>query len=146
MNQFRPTRFRGLAVPTASDPDRRPAKPPRRWRDKFREAVRGVKLGVRGQTSFYAHFFAAGLVVAAAVALECDRFDWCLLVGCVGAVFTAELFNSCLETLFHALDDATKNRMVGCLDIAAGAVLTASGTAAVIGAIVFGRRVLIVFG
>ena len=110
---------------------------PRRWRDKFREAFRGVKLGVRGHASFYVHFFFAALVLAAAVVFECDRVEWCLLVGCVGLVFTAELFNSAIETLFRGLDAEAKARIQGCLDIAAGAVLVASGTAAAVGAIVF---------
>ena len=38
----------------------------RRWRDKFREALRGVKLGVRGHSSFSVHFFFAALAVTAA--------------------------------------------------------------------------------
>jgi diacylglycerol kinase len=66
--------------------------------------------------------------------------DWCLLLGCIGLVLTAELFNSSLETLFHGLDEATKNRLTGVLDISAGAVLLASLTAALIGGIVFLKR------
>jgi diacylglycerol kinase len=124
----------------------RPRAKPRRWREKFREAARGVKLGVRGHSSFAVHFFFAGLVVAVAAVVRCDWLDWCLLLGCVGLVLTAELFNSAVETLFHGLDSATKNRLVGCLDIAAGAVLVASLTAAVVGTIVLGRRFALLFG
>ena len=112
-------------------------KKPRRWREKFREAFRGVKRGVRGHSSFYAHFFFAALVLAAAVVFDCTRIEWCMLVGCVGLVLTAELFNSAVETVFHGLDPEAKNRTHGALDIAAGAVLVASGTAAVVGVIVF---------
>ncbi len=71
----------------------RPRKP-RRWRDKFREAFRGVKLGVRGHSSFFVHFFFAALALAAALVLHCDVFEWCLVIGCIGLVVTAELFNS----------------------------------------------------
>jgi diacylglycerol kinase len=122
-----------------------PRKRPRRWRDKFREAARGVKLGVRGHSSFYVHFFAAAAVVAVGLALDCDWRDWCLLLGCIGMVFTAELFNSAIETLFHGLDGASKARIQGCLDIAAGAVLTAGVTAAVIGTLVFANRAMVYF-
>ncbi len=115
----------------------------RRWRDKFGEAIRGLKLGIRGHSSFSVHFFFAALVVAAAFALEFDWFEWCLVLGCVGAVIAAELFNSAIETLFHGLDRETKHRIHGCLDIAAGAVLATSLTAAIVGLIVFGRKVLI---
>ena len=115
----------------------------RRWRDKFREAFRGLKLGVRGHSSFSVHFFFAALALATAFALDFDWFEWCLVIGCVGAVLAAELFNSAIETLFHGLDAETKNRIHGCLDIAAGAVLAVSLTAATVGAIVFGRKALI---
>jgi diacylglycerol kinase len=113
---------------------------PRRWRDKFREAVRGVKLGVRGHSSFSVHFFCAALAVAACVALNCRPWEWCVVLLCVGGVFTAELFNSAIETLFHGLDAQTKSRWNGCLDIAAGAVLTAGLFAALVGAVVFVGR------
>jgi diacylglycerol kinase len=117
-------------------------KKSRRWRDKFREALRGVKLGVRGHSSFFVHFFFAALALAAALALQCDLFEWCLVIGCIGLVMTAELFNSAIETLFHGLDGESKKRIQGSLDIAAGAVLVASLTAALIGLLVFGHRIL----
>ena len=120
-------------------------KPVRRWRDKFREAFRGVKRGVRGHSSFSVHFFFAALALTAALVLECDHYEWCLVVGCIGLVMTAELFNSAVETLFHGLDAESKGRIQGCLDIAAGAVLVAGLTAAVVGAIVFGHRLLVLF-
>jgi diacylglycerol kinase len=115
----------------------------RRWRDKFREALRGVKLGVRGHSSFFVHFFFAAVALAAALVLDCSLTDWCLIVGCVGLVLTAELFNSAIETLYHGLDAESKARARGCLDVAAGAVLVASFTAAAVGTVVFTRQVLI---
>ena len=120
-----------------------PPKKARRWRDKFREAFRGLKLGVRGHSSFSVHFFFAALVLATAFALEFEWYEWCLVIGCVGAVIASELFNSAIETLFHGLDAESKGRIKGCLDIAAGAVLAVSLTAAAIGLIVFGRKALI---
>lgn len=116
------------------------AKPRRKWRDKFGDAFRGLKLGIRGHSSFFVHFFFAALVVAAASVLRCEFREWCLLLGCIGFVLTAELFNSAVETLFHGLDRATQARTHACLDIAAGAVLMASVTALVIGSIVFLNR------
>ncbi|HKB02191.1 MAG TPA: diacylglycerol kinase [Gemmataceae bacterium] len=119
----------------ATRPDAR-----RYWRDKFREAFRGIQLGVRGHSSFSVHFFCAAVAVAASVALNCRLWEWCLILLCIGAVFTAELFNSAIETLFHGLDPETRGRWNGGLDIAAGAVLTASLFSALTGAAVFGNR------
>jgi diacylglycerol kinase len=118
-------------------PDRERPRPKRSWRSKFGAALRGIKLGVRGHSSFFVHFFFTALVVAAAVVLRCDLVQWCILLGCIGLVLTAELFNSAIETLFRGLDEETRERVWPCLDIAAGAVLLASLTASVIGLLVF---------
>jgi diacylglycerol kinase len=120
-------------------------KKPRRWKDKFKEAFRGVKKGVRGHSSFAVHFFFAALALAAAVALECDHREWCIVIGCIGMVMTAELFNSSIETLFRGLEPEARDRVYPCLDIAAGAVLVAGLTAAAVGTIIFGRKLLILF-
>ena len=123
-------------------PETRPVSR-RGWWDKFSEAAHGIKLGVRGQASFCVHFFFAVLAIAGALLLECDRVEWCLILICIGMVLMAELFNSALETLFHGLDPATRSRLVGVLDIAAGAVLLASLTAVLVGGIIFLQRLLL---
>jgi diacylglycerol kinase len=109
----------------------------RRWKHKFRDAFRGLKWGVRGQATFFVHFFVAALVVVAAFLLGCGVVEWCILLGCIGMVLVAELFNSAIETLFRGLDESAKEHVWPCLDIAAGAVLLASIFAAIIGSLVF---------
>jgi diacylglycerol kinase len=116
---------------------------PRRWRDKFAEASRGIRVGVRGQSSFFAHFFFAAFALVAAAGLGCGPLEWCLVVGCIGFVFTTELLNTAIETLFKGLPREAQDRVYVCLDMAAGAVLIAGTTSVVIGAIVFGRRLAI---
>lgn len=112
----------------------------RLWRAKFQDALRGIKLGIRGHSSFFVHFFFTALVLAAAGMLRCSVEQWCVLLLCIGGVLTAELFNSAFETLFRNLDEATKERAWRSLDIAAGAVLLASIIAVLVGALVFIQR------
>jgi len=123
--------------PEAVTPPRRP------WHDKFKFALRGVKWGVRGHSSFSVHFFFAALVVAAAIVLQCGLLEWCVLLGCIGFVLTAELFNSAVETLFRGLDEATRERSWQALDISAGAVLLAGVTASLVGGLIFLNRLAI---
>lgn len=118
----------------------------RRWRAKFGEAFAGTAQALREQSSFRVQVPAALSVLALAVALDCSPVEWCLLVACIAGVFAAETFNSSIETLFHALDDATKNRMRGCLDQAAGAVLWMSASSVAIGAIIFVPKLLALAG
>ena len=127
-----------MAAPLAASPPA--SKRRRRWKEKFRAAFRGIKIGVRGHSSFAVHFFAAAVVSACAAALKCNVYEWCILLACIGMVLTAELFNSAIETLFRGLDEETKKRTWPCLDIAAGAVLLASIAATIIGSLVFLSR------
>lgn len=133
-------------VPWDAPAGARQPQPRRRWKHKFGDAWRGIKLGIRGHSSFFVHFFVAALVLAAGFVLGCDRQEWCVLLGCIGLVLTAELFNSAIETLFHGLDNATKQRNHACLDIAAGAVLWASVTAVLIGCLIFLPRLALLLG
>src|SRR5262245_40819532 len=112
----------------------------RSWFNKFHDALRGLKYGIRGQSSFFVHFFIAALVLAAAGMLRCSLEQWCLLLLCIGGVLAAEMFNSAIETLFRGLDEAAKERSWRSLDIAAGAVLLSSIVSVIVGLLVFVQR------
>jgi diacylglycerol kinase len=98
-----------------------------------------MKLGIRGHSSFFVHFFFAAFVVAAAAVLRCGWVEWSLLLGCIGLVLVAELFNSAIETLVRNVDESMRPQLRPALNVAAGAVLLACGTAALVGLIVLGR-------
>ncbi len=114
-----------------------PGRPRRLWRDRLGPACRGIKLGVRGHSRFFVHFFCTALVLAAAIGLRCDLVEWCLLLGCIGMVHVTELLNSAVEALYRGLDAESRRRASPCLDIAAGAVLLAVLAASVIGLLIF---------
>jgi len=117
-----------------------PPETRRTWRAKFGDAARGIKLGVRGHSSFAVHFFAAVAVIASAFVLNVSLLEWCVLIGCIAAVIAAELFNTAVETLCRAAGLDRQPAGKRSLDIAAGAVLVAAIGSAVIGLIVFGTR------
>ncbi len=128
-----------LSPADVSEPTARP-RSLHPWRDKFYVAFRGIVFGVRGQTSFRVHFVFALLVPILAAVLRCDAVEWCLLLGCIGLVLTAELINSAIETLFRGLEGKAQDRVWPCLDMAAGAVVVASLTAMVTGLIIFAPK------
>jgi diacylglycerol kinase len=114
----------------------------RSWRERLRPACRGIKLGVRGHSRFFVHFFCSALVLAAAIMLHCDLVQWCLLLGCIGIVFITELLNSAIEALYRGLDAENAHRAAPCLDIASGSVFLAILTASAIGTVIFLSRLL----
>ena len=137
-----------MSADLASAPENSSPPPPRRrsWSAKFADAFRGLKLGVRGHSSFFVHFFLALVVLAAAVTLRLGLLQWCMLIGCITAVIAAELFNSAIEVLCRTLEVERLPQGRAPLDIAAGAVLAVSIGAAVIGVIVFAARLVELLG
>jgi diacylglycerol kinase len=112
----------------------------RPWPRKFRDAFRGIKEGVRGQSSFFVHFFMTAAVIVAAVVLQVDLYEWCILLTCVTIVLTAEMFNSALESMAKAITGETDPHLGNSLDIGSGAVLVASIGASIVGGIIFINR------
>ncbi len=120
---------------------REPYRPPQRtWYQKFRCAFRGLRLGVRGQSSFVVHFVMAGLVLLAAAVLRVERTEWCVLLLCITVVLAAEMFNSALEHLARAVDRSENRHLGSALDIGSAAVLTAAMGASVVGLLLLVSR------
>jgi diacylglycerol kinase len=118
----------------------------RSWRRKFRDAFRGVREGVRGQSSFFVQFVVAMIVLATAALVRVDRVEWCLLVLCITGVLTAEMFNSALESMAKAITRESHPHLGNSLDIGSAAVLIAAMGAAIVGTIIFTHRIGILLG
>ncbi|MHC4406211.1 MAG: diacylglycerol kinase [Planctomycetota bacterium] len=127
--------------------DGAPHLPKRPWRAKFRDAFRGVWVGVRRQRSFRVHLPVALAVIAAAAVLRIDDLTvWCVLLLCIAVVLAAEMFNSALESMAKAVADENNPHLRDALDIGSGAVLVAVAGAVTVGAIVFVHRLGILTG
>ncbi len=112
----------------------------RSWAGKFRDAFRGLIAGVRGQSSFFVHFFATAAVIAAAAVLGVNRYEWSILLLCITVVLVAEMFNSSLESMAKAITGRNHPHLGNSLDIGSAAVLVAAIGAAAVGAIILGHR------
>jgi diacylglycerol kinase len=123
--------------PTLHEPD----PIPRTWREKFRDAFRGIGCGMRGQSSFRVHVFVAVVVIVAAGVLHAELWEWCVLLLCIAGVLTAEMFNSALEHMAKVVEDKQNPQLADALDTGSAAVLFASIGAAVVGVIVFIHRI-----
>jgi len=115
----------------------------RTWSRKFADAFRGVSRAVKTQSSFAVHLAAAAAVVTAGVIFRVSAWEWCLLALSIGLVLMAEIFNTAIESLARAPGSRRHPRLRDALDMASAAVLLAAITAAVIGVIVFGPRLLV---
>ena len=114
----------------------------RSWPEKFRCALRGVYLGMRGQSSFYVHLFMTLAVVAAGEVLQVGKPEWYILILCITSVLTAEMFNGALESMARAITRQENPHVGGALDIGSAAVLVASVGAALVGSLIFYKALL----
>lgn len=109
----------------------------RRWVNKFAHALRGLRQAPRTQSSFWVHYPAAGLVLAAAWWLAVPPQQTTILLLCIGIVLAAEYFNTALELLAKKLHPQHDPQIGRALDAAAAAVLVTALTAAVCGLRIF---------
>ena len=108
------------------------------------DAFWGLFRAVRSQSSFVVHLAAAGAVVALGAVCRVSAVEWCLLALAIGLVLMAEIFNTALESLARGPGSRRHPRLRDALDMTSAGVLVAAGTAATIGLIVFGPRLLAV--
>ncbi len=103
----------------------------------FANAGRGVALVWRSQRNAKLHFIATILVVVAGCGFQVTAMEWVILVLAMGLVWSAEAFNTALEVLADAVSLDPHPLIGQAKDIAAGAVLMAALTAAIVGVLVF---------
>lgn len=105
--------------------------------NSFGYAFKGIAYCLKNENNFKVHTLAAIVVVLLGTWVKLSRVEWCILFLTIGFVMACELFNTATEKLtdlvapnFHPKAGAVK-------DLAAGAVLVASGIAVVIGIVLF---------
>jgi diacylglycerol kinase len=112
------------------------------FRRSFLFAAQGFRTAIRTERNI--KVMLAGGVVAVVLGFVCgvDLVGWAAIVVCCGAVISAELLNTAIETVvdlvspeFHPLAGRAK-------DIAAAAVWVLSIAAAVVGVLVYARALL----
>ena len=112
----------------------------RRRAASFGHALRGVGAALRSEIHLQLHAGATAAVLGLGYYCHLSLVEWALVALAVAGVWTAELFNTAIETLtnlaspdYHPLAGRAK-------DVAAGAVLLAALGALAVGGLVFGPR------
>jgi diacylglycerol kinase len=105
--------------------------------NSFRFAIKGLHAAILSEPHMRIHALAALLAIVAGFALSITTIEWCLIFGCIGLVFMAEVFNTAIETLTNLVSPEFNPLAGKAKDLAAGAVLIAAITAAIIGTIIF---------
>ena len=103
----------------------------------FGYAWKGIRSCIGKEQNLSFHLIATAVVTVAGSVFGISRQEWIILILCITAVISAELFNTAMERLvdlvspqYHPLAGQVK-------DIAAGAVLVCALGAALVGCLIF---------
>ena|ERR1051326_3613232 len=107
----------------------------------FGYALKGLKYFFASQPNALLQSVAAAVAVAAGFLLNISHAEWLWIIACIGFVLFAEMTNTALEYLADVVSPGHHQKVEKLKDIAAGAVLTASLTALVIGLMIFVPRI-----
>ena len=118
----------------------------RRRAASFGHALRGVWAALRSELHLQFHAAATVLVVGAGFYFRLSGLEWALVMLAVAGVWSAELFNTAIETLTNLVSPGYHPLAGKAKDVAAGAVLLAALGALVVGGLVFGPRVWVLVG
>jgi diacylglycerol kinase (ATP) len=103
----------------------------------FRFAWDGIASFFQREHNAWLHFMATIAVFTTAVLVGVTKTELLALIFAIGLVWIAEMFNTCIERVMDFVSEQKHPEIKFIKDLAAGAVLTASITALIIGAVVF---------
>lgn len=98
----------------------------------FVYAWQGMLTACREEVKMRIHISCAFFVVLISFYLHLNALEWIAVIGCIGLVMMAELFNTALETLADHISPSAHEQIKKVKDMAAGAVLIAAIAAAII--------------
>ncbi|WP_113635121.1 diacylglycerol kinase family protein [Nubsella zeaxanthinifaciens] len=103
----------------------------------YRYAWRGILLAFRNENNMLFHLVAAILVIVLNTLLQVNKFDWLITLLLIGLAWTAEIFNTAIETLANRVTEQQDPLIGKTKDLASGAVLVICLFALICAAIIY---------
>lgn len=100
-------------------------------------AKRGIVQMISNEHNAWIHLIITTLVIICGFIFRLEKVEWILIIFAIGLVLMAEGFNTAIEYLCNAVTENKNEQIRNAKDVAAGAVLIAALTAAIIGLVVF---------
>ena len=109
----------------------------------FTYAWSGIKELLRTEHNTWVHLVLTILAVILGLIFNIAIGEWTALIICMTMVWTAEIFNTCIEKLLDFISTDRHPQIKNIKDMAAAAVLIASWAAIIVGAIVFIPKIFV---
>lgn len=113
----------------------------------FKNSFKGIRLALKSERNIRIHFSVAVFVLILATILKFSVIEFVLLIIAIASVIIAEMVNSAIEFSLDAIFHNRYSKLVGMAkDIAAGAVMVATFSSIAIGLLLFGSKLICLFG
>ena len=112
----------------------------------FAYAFRGIFDGIKNERNMMIHYSAVVLVVVFGVTLKLTVTEWGICLILCGMVIALEQVNTAIEAVVDLVTEEHKELARLAKDTAAGAVLVAAITAAIVGGLIFFPKLAQLFG
>jgi diacylglycerol kinase (ATP) len=103
----------------------------------FKYAFKGIRAMFISEPNARIHLFAMVVVIIAGLYFDITPGQWTAVILCIGFVFTAEAFNTAIESLTDLVSPKEDPLAGKAKDVAAAAVLISAITAIIVGMFVF---------
>ncbi len=103
----------------------------------FAYAFKGLFIAFREEPNMWIHCAAAMVAVLLGLHFGIMRHEWLVVIFCIALVIALELVNTAIETLADRISTEKDPLLGRAKDVAAGAVLMAAISAAIIGLMIF---------
>lgn len=118
----------------------------RNFREKGAAGVRGLKIALRGDSSFFAHAYRGLLIALTATLLGIGPHQWCMLLLAGGLVLISEFCHSAVDTLARSFGDPDAPGPTAAREIATAGVLVSVIIFVFVAAIVLVTRMTVLYG
>lgn len=108
--------------------------------ESFRHAAEGLLYVLREERNARLHVISAVVVLLVSAWLGLTPIEWALIIACIALVFVGEMLNTVVELTVDLMMPEINPLAKHAKDVAAGAILIASLTAAVTGLLVLGPK------
>ena len=103
----------------------------------FKYAIQGIITGIKEERNMKIHIIIMILVIICGIIFKISKNEWMICIFLFGFVISLELVNTAIENAVDLITTEINPKARIIKDVAAGAVLVAAITSAIIGIMIF---------
>jgi diacylglycerol kinase len=111
----------------------------------FKYAYDGYEAAFKYEPNFRVHLITTCIVTILGIAFQIQTMEWIILCLTIAAVIILELINTAIEKIVDLASPRIHPKAKIAKDVSAAAVLTSAIAAIIIGGLIFGPRVILLF-